>query len=329
MSQAENGNPLGDPVTADGMTAENAIDRIEAAGHPRAGDRRLHARGAVYEARFVPTGHVARLTTAAHFTTETEAVVRFSNGSPKADADDRTKGVRGMAVKFLESGRAVADLVAANFRVFPSNTPEGFIDLVEALGAASTEGGIAERARGKIAAAGKVASMLVHHPESRASLSAFASRQPPASFATCRYDGLHAFFLVDAGGERRAFRYRLVPQLGEIDLDPHRVSALAPDFLIGDLDERLRAGPVSFTLLFQLADPGDVTNDASAAWPEHRALLPAGYVHVARRSAREAEWERHVFDPTRVAPGVELSDDPILRFRPHAYSVSASRRLAP
>ena len=33
-----------------------------------------------------------------------------------------------------------------------------------------------------------------------------------------------------------------------------------------------------------------------------------------------------VFDPTRVVDGIELSDDPILRYRPGAYSESVSRR---
>ena len=324
---ASSNDPLGDAITVSGMTAEQAIDRIEAAAAPRPHDRRLHARGAVYEARFVPTGHVANMTSAAHLTTETDVVIRFSNGSAKFDADDRTKGIRGMAVKFLSEGRAVADLVAANFRVFPSNTPEGFIELVEAMGAASAEGSLADRAKGKIAAVGKFAGVLAHHPESRAGLRAFIARQPPASFATCRYDGLHAFFLVDADGNRRAFRYRLVPQLGEIDLEPSHASALTADFLLGELEERLQAGPVSFTLVFQLADAGDLTNDPSIAWPEHRPLVPAGYLHVLRRSPRNDEWERQVFDPTRVAPGVELSEDPVLRFRPHAYSVSAQRRL--
>ena len=33
-----------------------------------------------------------------------------------------------------------------------------------------------------------------------------------------------------------------------------------------------------------------------------------------------------VFDPTRVVDGIELSDDPILRFRPRAYAASVERR---
>ena len=79
--------------------------------------------------------------------------------------------------------------------------------------------------------------------------------------------------------------------------------------------------------LRHFADPGDQTSDPSSAWPEHRRLIPAGTIEVLGRSPKADDWERAVFDPTNLAPGVELSDDPILSFRPYAYSVSASRRL--
>ena len=315
-------------VTKDGMTAEQAIDRIEAAGHPRPQDRRLHARGSSFDARFVPSAQIKPLTTATHLTTEGDVVIRFSNGLPQIDADDRERGVRGMAVKFLREGNGVADLVAANFRVFPSRTPEGFVELVEALSHAQAEGSFAERAKGKLTAAGEFAGILTKHPESHAGLKAFIARQGPASFATTRYDGLHAFYLVDAQGNRRAFRYRLVPTLGEVDLVPEYAKTLEPDFLLGELDARLADGPVTFTLVVQLAEPGDPTDDPSAGWPEHRTLIPAGTFEVLRRSPKANDWEHAVFDPSNIAPGIELSDDPVLAFRPHAYSVSASRRLS-
>ncbi|MEA5365389.1 catalase [Amycolatopsis sp., V23-08] len=309
-------------TTPGGMTAVQAVNRIEAAGHPRPQDRRLHARGAVFAGRFVPSGRLAQLTSAAHLTRETDLVVRFSNGSPQHDADDRTRGIRGMAVKFLDGeGNGVHDLVAANFRVFPSSTPEGFIELVEAL-AGTTETALKD----KLAAGGKLAGFLFQHKESHAGIKAFVSRHAPASFATTRFDGLHAFHFADAEGRRRAFRYRLVPQLGEVDLDSGR--ALPRDFLLPELDRRLAGGPVSFTLVVQLGDQGDPTHDPSIAWPEQRTLLPAGEIRIERLSPDSAQWERQVFDPTRVAPGVELSDDAVLAFRPHAYSVSAERRLS-
>jgi catalase len=226
-------------ITKDGMTAEAAVDRIEAAGRPRPQDRRLHARGSSFDARFVPSAQINGRTVATHLTTEGDAVIRFSNGAPQIDADDRERGVRGMAVKFLRDGEPVADLVAANFRVFPSKNPEGFIELVEALSHAQTEGSFTERAKGKLTAAGQFAGILAKHPESHAGLKAFIARQGPASFATTRYEGLHAFVLVDDEGNRQPFRYRLVPTLGEVDLVPEHAKTLGPDFLLGELDERL------------------------------------------------------------------------------------------
>lgn len=299
------------------MTPEQAVDRIEAAGHGRPQDRRLHARGAVYSARFVPSGHIAGFTTASHLVDGCDVRVRFSNGSPQFDSDDRAKGIRGMAVKFLQDGRAVHDLVAANFTVFPSRNPEGFIDLVEAFA------GLADK---QLSAVGKGLRLLVEHPESRPGVKNLATRKPPMSFATCRFDGLHAFLLVDADGVRRPFRYRLIPQLGEVDLES--ADGVAKDFLIPELDARLADGPVGFTLAFQFGEPGDPTHDPSQAWPETRKLLPAGQIVVSARAEDEEAWQRSVFDPTRLAPGVEVSDDEVLAFRPKAYSISADRRLS-
>jgi catalase len=42
----------------------------------------------------------------------------------------------------------------------------------------------------------------------------------------------------------------------------------------------------------------------------------------------EADGGVVVFDPGRVVDGIELSDDPILRYRPAAYSESVDRRLS-
>jgi catalase len=37
---------------------------------------------------------------------------------------------------------------------------------------------------------------------------------------------------------------------------------------------------------------------------------------------------RFEVDPTRVTDGIELSADPVLRFRPEAYSESVNRRTS-
>ena len=47
---------------------------------------------------------------------------------------------------------------------------------------------------------------------------------------------------------------------------------------------------------------------------------------MSRDPDREQNGEVVVFDAARVVDGIELSDDPILRFRPGAYSASVERR---
>jgi catalase len=308
-----------DRAAADGLTPRAAIARIEAAIPPRPQDRRLHARGAVYDARFVPSRQIDNLTIATHLRNETPAVVRFSNGAGFG-ADDRKPGVRGMAVKFLADGHAVADLAAADTPTFPARTPEGFVAVVELL--SKLDSGPV----GRLQAVPKLVSILVRHPETRRVLLRRPAK-PPASFATTGYHGLNTFVLVDADGQRRAFRYRLVPELGVKALDDGQARTLPHDFLIAELDQRLTQGPVVFKLNFQFAEPGDSTTDPTIAWPEQRTILPAGQIIITSRSSNEDHWQQQVFDPTRVPAGVELSDDPILAFRAQAYAVSAQRRL--
>jgi catalase len=117
-----------------------------------------------------------------------------------------------------------------------------------------------------------------------------------------------------------------VPELEVATLDPQDAGTLPHDFLIDELDQRLTHGSVVFTLDFQFAGPGDSTSDPTIAWPEGRSTLPAGQIIVTSRSSDEDRWQQEVFDPTHVAPGVELSDDPILVFRARAYAISAERR---
>jgi catalase len=101
------------------------------------------------------------------------------------------------------------------------------------------------------------------------------------------------------------------------------------DYLQQELRERLEAGPIRFRLEVQVAMPGDPTDDPSAAWPSSRWRVDAGTLEVTGlETDRETGGDVLVFDPTRVTDGIELSDDPVLRFRSPAYSASVARRTA-
>ena len=82
-----------------------------------------------------------------------------------------------------------------------------------------------------------------------------------------------------------------------------------------------------FTVLARLAGDGDPTDDPTVAWPEERETVELGRIELTGLdTSRESGDDVLVFDPTRVTDGIECSDDPILRIRSHAYSVSVERR---
>ena len=118
-------------ATTSGITPPAMIEGAKAADRLRP-DRRLQARGVVYDARFMPSQHIKSFTTARHLHTESIAMVQSSSGLTNFDSDDRSEGLQRIAVTFLVA-KAVADVVAANVLVFPCRTRAGCINVVELL----------------------------------------------------------------------------------------------------------------------------------------------------------------------------------------------------
>jgi hypothetical protein len=99
-----------------------------------------------------------------------------------------------------------------------------------------------------------------------------------------------------------------------------------PDRLREEILARLAAHPVRYTLEVQVAGPKDDPHDPTSLWKAE--FFDAGTIEVIGPDPeREQNGEIVVFDPTRVVGGIELSDDPVLRYRSAAYSVSVGRRV--
>ena len=82
-----------------------------------------------------------------------------------------------------------------------------------------------------------------------------------------------------------------------------------------------------FRLVVVIAGDGDVVDDVTVAWPAERERVEVGRLELTGpETERERDGDILVFDPTRVIDGIEPSADPILLFRPRAYSVSVTRR---
>jgi catalase len=238
------------------------------------------------------------------------ATVRFSNGGAKPDSNDAGIGDgRGMAVKFYLPDGSTTDIVGLSLPLFFVRTPEEFLELTLAR-AESME---------------KVGEFVGSHPATAAALQLIVpTLVPPRSYATLAYNSIHAFRLLDAGGGSRWVRWRWVPEAGVEMLPDEERESMDRNYLQAEIFERL---PVRFTLEARVAEDGDATDDPTVAWPEEREAVPMGVLEITGpETERERDGDVMVMDPTRVADGIELSDDPILHVRSHAYSVSVERR---
>ncbi|MDQ6815872.1 MAG: hypothetical protein M3018_00485 [Actinomycetota bacterium] len=131
-----------------------------------------------------------------------------------------------------------------------------------------------------------------------------------------------------SGGSRYA-RHTLVPEAGEARLGSHQARRAGRDYLRQEIRRRIEAGPVWSTLELQLAGSGDNADGPRSQWPGSRERVGAGRLEITEpETVAERDCEVLVFDPARVTDGIELSDDPVLRFRPRADSESLARRTS-
>lgn len=298
-------------------TPERMIETVTAEYGHHAGRRALHAKGTFARGRFTATPAARALTRAAHMQGEpVDVLLRFSTGGGNPGVPDSAPGVRGLGASFSLPDGTVTDVVCQTAPRFPVRTPEAF----EALMKANTH----DRSR-----LWKMPLFLAQHPSVIPTLKPNVdSFKPPVGYTTLPYFGIHAFRWLDADGGSRFVRYTLLPEGGDQRLSAAEAKERGREYLEEDLVERLRSGPARFTLQVQIADAGDPTSDSSAQWPANRERVDVGTLEVIEVIPDpEAGDHIHVFDPTRVTDGIELSDDPILAYRREAYSVSAYRRL--
>lgn len=296
------------------------IDAINAREGRHRGFRAVHAKGICASGTFTASPAASALTTAAHMQGDAVPVtVRFSNGSGVPTAPDGNRDGRGMAVKFhLPDGEAT-DIVSITLPAFFVRTPQDFLEFVRARTPDRTTGSVDEE---------RLSAFIAAHPESQLALGAAAAATPPLSYCRLSYHAIHAFRWTNAAGQSRFVRYWWTPLAGYAALTDDEARAEPPDYLQHELRARLVEGPAAFRLHLRLAGDGDDPGDPTRPWPDSRETLAGGELRLTVIADERAECESLIFDPTRVLPGIECSNDAILLARRGAYSVSYGRRSA-
>jgi len=302
-----------------GTSPEQAVDAINAVSGRHDGYRAAHAKGVLVTGTFTATPEAAALTRAAHMQGEsTRVTARFSNGSGNPKGPDSARDGRGLAVKFYLPDDTRTDIVAVTLPCFFVNSPDDFVKFTRAAKPIGNT---------EIPSPALLLFLATHRSAWRAARAGMALKPPP-SYANCRYNAIHSFRWADAGGGERWVRYSWLPEAGEESISSDEANRRGRNYLQDEMPDELAKTPMRFALQVQIAADGDPIDDATAVWPDDRETVAAGTLEI---TGMDTERERDpgdvlVFDPTRVTDGIELSDDPILRFRSPAYSVSVKRR---
>jgi catalase len=287
--------------------------------HP--GFRPAHAKGAMLTGIFTPSSGAASLTRAAHMNNASTPVsVRFSNstGVPLIPDNDANANPRGLAIRFHLGEHVHTDIVSHSTDGFPTRTGQEFLEFLHALAASSDP---AQPHPWPVEA------YVDSHPSALAFVQ--APKPAPSSFARETYYGVTAMHFTNKDGVSRFGRYRIIPEAGNDHLDDATVATKSPNYLFDELEERVAQGAIKFRVLVQLANDGDVVDDATIHWPDDRTVLELGTITLTEPVPDNAhEQKTIIFDPIPRLDGIAPSEDPLLELRAAVYLISGRRRRA-
>jgi catalase len=297
------------------LTPDKLVDAFTPPTGVPLGHRRNHAKGICFTGMFEANGAGAALSRGQVFTRgQYPALGRFNLATADPNAPDATVRVRGMGLRISTPDGQEWRTAMIDPPFFPVSTPQAFYEHLVA--SASKDPNAMKTFAGV-------------HPEI-AAFGAWAKSAPwTGSYAEERYNSLNSFILIDNSGAEHAVRWSLLPAAQPIPISPDDLAKRGPNFLEQEIAERVRGGPLRWTMVVTVANPGDPTADPSKAWPEDRRTIEVGTLTVQQiQPERDGPCRDINFDPTVLPTGIRTSDDPFPAARSAVYAKSFDRRTA-
>jgi len=317
------------------------IDNLPA---PVGKKRPVHTIGVGVKGEFVASDVARTFCVAEHFNGHPVPVsMRFSNGMGGLEQHDGWSDVRGMAVRFHLKNGTASDLIATTLGEFFVRNVDDFFKFSQ----------IAKREpfrrRHWLLKIFDFLQLKIPsrnpYPGETQSIDAGALRYAnqhrfsqlgifqvgligaPESYARASYHAVHTFWVTAPDGVRRPVRFYWQPVAGVNNTDPQ--AEPCDKYLFDELRDRLRRWPARFMLMMTIGEEGDALDDCTKPWPGTRLRIAMGTLtltEIPEGEDQAAAGERISFNPCRLAPGIEASNDPILEARLGAYEVSREMR---
>jgi len=301
------------------LTQARVLERFEQVDGVNAGFRRNHAKGVCITGSFESNGQGARLSKAALFRPgRTPVVGRLSLGGGNPQMPDAPMAVLAMALRLRPVDGEEWRTAMIDLPVFIVKDVRGFYDH---LLAAKPDPATGQPDPAKLAA------FAAAHPEFVHAMQVIKSRPSASGFADASYNSLNAFRFVDSAGVIRAVRWSMVASEPGAAAAADEGRSSGQSYLFANMIARLARGPLQWHLVVTVAQPGDVINDPTMAWPSDRERIDVGTLTITRAESEAAGNCRDmVFDPLVLPWGIEPSDDPMLSARSATYAESFRRR---
>jgi catalase len=309
---------------------------------PVPGRRPVHTIGIGVKGEFVASDVARTYCIAEHFNGQpVDVSVRFSNGLGGLEQHDGWSDVRGMATRFHLPDGTASDLIATTLGEFFVRNVDDFFEFAEVAKLEKYERRPWWRKLGDLLQL-KVPPRNPNPNETRsvdAGALRYANRHrfaqlgifqvgligAPVSYVRASYHAVHTFWVTAPDGVRRPVRFSWQPVAGVRNTDPTAVPR--DKYLFEELKNRLRRWPARFMLMMTIGEAGDALDDPTKPWPGTRIRIVMGTLKLTEvPDDQEAAGERISFNPCRLAPGIEVSKDPILEARLGAYEVSRKMR---
>jgi len=298
------------------------VDAFEAVLGPVRTHRPSHPKGVCAAGHFVATAEGTRLSVAPVFSGQRNtALIRFGVAGANPNASDTARGTRGLSIRFESAAGDLFEMANISAPVFIAPTPQALVDgLLARANDPATGRPNAERAAA-------FAAFVAANPSVGNQGRYVAANAPPASFATTPYWGVNTFRFRGQDGQIRPARWVFEPRAGVERLTAEQMQSLGNHYLADELRRRVATAPIEFDMVLQFPGPGDDLLNPTIAWPDNRPRAVVGRLTVTEVSASPGgPCDPISFMILDQAPGIEMSDDPVLQARASSYAVSLSRR---
>lgn len=310
-------DPVLPPSPSRAATPASIVDALKAVGGLPPKARASFAGGRCVRGTYAPSDQAKEITKSRSFTKPSRVLARFSAdvGNPNAVGAER-RLLRGFSFRLGSDGER-SEILTQSAPVHFARTLDQMLAFLQAR---------MPGADGKPDMA-QVEAFSAANPETLRQASYLSAHPLPASRACTIYWGVHAFPATNAMGETRFIKFKLAP-VGEEGRPTEDVAtAKSTDLLQDDLESRIAARDVRFSVMALLDRPGDPVMDVTIRWPDEdgREAVRLGTIVITGTEPNEA-CDGLVFNPAHLAEGIGHPPDEMFAARRAAYAISQKLR---